>query len=102
MAPTEHFTDKDAAAARGICQGCALSSAHQFPTNQHYVKSSVAHDPGQQFVVDAFTHHSGGTSVFIYAHLSTARILSSLSGPYQVQACNRAHRSDGYLVSFTP
>ena len=28
--------------------------------NQHYVKSTVAHDPGQQFVVDAFTHHSVG------------------------------------------
>ena len=39
-----NFTDKDAAAARGICQGCALGSAHQYPTNQHYVKSTVAHD----------------------------------------------------------
>ena len=34
-------------------------------------KSTVAHDPGQQFVVDAFTHHSVGTSGFIYAHLFT-------------------------------
>ena len=48
-----------------------LGSAHQYPTNQHYVKSTVAHDPGQQFVVDAFTHHSVGTSGFIYAHLFT-------------------------------
>ena len=60
-----NYTDKDAAAARGICQGCALGSAHQYPTNQHYVKSTVAHDPGQQFVVDAFTHHS----VHIYRDL---------------------------------
>ena len=66
-----NYTDKDAAAARGICQGCALDSAHQFPTNQHYVKSTVAHDPGQQLVVGAFTHHSVGTSGFIYAHLLT-------------------------------
>ena len=65
------YTDKDAAAVRGICQGCALRSAHQYPTNQHYVKSTVAHDPGQQFVVDAFTHHSVGTSGFMYAHLFT-------------------------------
>ena len=64
-------TDKDAAAAKGICQGCALGSAHQYQNNQHYVKSTVAHDPGQQFVVDAFTHHSVGTSGFIYAHLFT-------------------------------
>ena len=67
-----NYTDKDAAAAaRGICQGCALGSAHQYPTNQHYVKSTVSHDPGQQFVVDAFTQHSVGTSGFIYAHLFT-------------------------------
>ena len=66
-----NYTDKDAAAARGICQGCALGSAHQYPTNQHYVKSTVAHDPGQQFVVDAFTYHSVRSSVFIYAHLFT-------------------------------
>ena len=66
-----NYTDKDAAAVRGICQGCALGSAHQYPTNQHYVKSTVAHDPGQQFVVDEFTHHSVGTSGFIYAHLFT-------------------------------
>ena len=64
-----NYTDKDAAAARGICQGCALGGAHQYPTNQHYVKSTFAHDLGQQFVVDAFTHHSVGTSGFIYAHL---------------------------------
>ena len=69
-----NYTDKDAAAARGICQGCALGSAHQYPTNQLYVKSTVAHDPGQQFVVDAFTHHSVGTSGFIYAHLFTDQI----------------------------
>ena len=30
-----NYTDKDAASARGICQGCALGSAHQYPTNQH-------------------------------------------------------------------
>ena len=66
-----NYTVKDAAAARGICQGCALGSAHQYPTNQHYVKSTVAHDPGQQFVVNTFTHHSVGTSEFIYAHLLT-------------------------------
>ena len=56
---------------QGICQGCALGSIHQCPTNQHYVKSTVAHDPGQQFVVDAFTHHSVRTSGFTYAHLLT-------------------------------
>ena len=33
--------------------------------------STVAHDPGQQFVVDVFTHLSVGTSGFIYAHLFT-------------------------------
>ena len=58
-----NYTNKDAAAA--------LGSAHQYPTNQHYVKSTVAHDPGQQFVVDAFTYHSVGTSGFIHAHLFT-------------------------------
>ena len=66
-----NYTDRDAAAARGIRQGCELGSAHQYPTNQHYVKSTVAHDPGRQFVVDAFTHHSVRTSGFIYAHLFT-------------------------------
>ena len=64
-------TDKDAAAARGMCQSCALGSAHQYSTNQHYVKSTVAHNPGQQFVVDVFTHHSVGSSGFTYAHLFT-------------------------------
>ena len=66
-----NYTDKDAASARGICQGCALGSAHQYPTNQHYVKSDTPHDPGQQFVVDAFTHHSIGAGGFVYAHLFT-------------------------------
>ena len=66
-----NYTDKDAAAPRGICQGCALGSAHQYPTNQHYVMSDTPHDPGQQFVVDAFTHHSVGHSGSIYAHLFT-------------------------------
>ena len=32
-----NYTDKDAASARGICQGCALGSAHQYSANQHYV-----------------------------------------------------------------
>ena len=49
-----NYTDKDAAAPRGICEGCALGSAHQYPTNQHYVMSDTPHDPGQQFVVDAY------------------------------------------------
>ena len=71
-----NFTDKDAAAARGICQGCALGSAHQFPTNQHYVKSTVAHDPGQQFVVDAFTHHSVGTSSSQLAYCQVYSVLT--------------------------
>ena len=68
-----NYTDKDAAAARGNCQGCALGSAHQYPTNQHYVATfqTVAHDPAQQFFVDTFTHHSVGTSGLIYAHLFT-------------------------------
>ena len=43
-----NFTDNDAAAPRGICQGCALGSAHQYPTNQHLVMSDTPHDPGQQ------------------------------------------------------
>ena len=64
-----NYTDKDAASARGICQGCALGSAHQYPTNQHCVKSDTPYDPGQQFVVDAFTHHSIGTGGFVYAYL---------------------------------
>ena len=66
-----NYTDKDAAAPRGICQGCALGGAHQYPTNQHYVMSDTPHDPGQQFVVDAFTHHSVGHSSYVYAHLFT-------------------------------
>ena len=35
------------------------------------MESRVAHDPAQQFVANAFTHHSVGTSGFIYAHLFT-------------------------------
>ena len=67
-----NYTDKDAAAPRGICQGCALGSAHQYPTNQHYVMTgNKPHDPGQQFVVDAFAHYSVGHSGYVYAHLST-------------------------------
>ena len=67
-----NYMDKDAASARGICkEGCALGSAHQYPTNQHYVKSDTPRDPGQQFVVDAFTHHSIGAGGFVYAHLFT-------------------------------
>ena len=66
-----NYTDRDAAAPRGICQGCALGSAHQYPTNQHYVMSDTPHDPGQQFVVDAFTHHSVSHSGYVYAHLFT-------------------------------
>ena len=42
-----NYTDKDAASTRGICQGCALGSAHQYPTNQHYVLSNIPYDPGQ-------------------------------------------------------
>ena len=60
--------DKDAASALGICQRCALGSAHQYPINQHYVKSDTPYDPGQQFVVGASTHHSIGTGGFVYAH----------------------------------
>ena len=66
-----NYTDDDAAAPRGICQGCALGSAHQYPTNQHYVMSDTLHDLRQQFIVDAFTHHSVGHSGFVYAHLFT-------------------------------
>ena len=33
--------------------------------------SDTRHDPGQQFVVDAFTHHSVGHSGYVYAHLFT-------------------------------
>ena len=33
--------------------------------------SDTPHDPGQQFVVDAFTHHSIGHNGFVYAHLFT-------------------------------
>ena len=42
-----NYTDKDVASARGIYQGCVLGSAHQYPTNQHYVKSDTPHDPRQ-------------------------------------------------------
>ena len=62
-----NHTDKDAAAPRGICQGRALESAHQYPT----IMSDTPHDPGQQVVVDAFTHHSVGHSSYVYAHLFT-------------------------------
>ena len=58
-----NYTDKDAAARRGSCQGCALG--------QHYVMTDKPHDPGQQFVVDTFTHHSVGHSGYVYAHLFT-------------------------------
>ena len=33
--------------------------------------SDTPHDPGQQFVVDAHTHHSLGHSGFVYAHIFT-------------------------------
>ena len=66
-----NYTDKDAASARGICQRYVLGSAHQYPTNQHYVRSDTSYDPGQEFVVDAFTHHSIGAGGFVYAHLFT-------------------------------
>ena len=33
--------------------------------------SNIPYDPGQQFVVDAFTHHSVGSHGFVYAHLFT-------------------------------
>ena len=39
-----NYTDKDAGAPRGICQGCALGSAHQYPTNQHYVMTDKPND----------------------------------------------------------
>ena len=45
-------TDKNAASARGICQGCALGRAHQYLTSQYYVKPDKPYDPGQTFVVD--------------------------------------------------
>ena len=62
-------TDKDAAAAHGICQDGALDSAHQYPTNKHYVMADNPPDPaGQQFVVDALTHDSNGHSGFVYAN----------------------------------
>ena len=76
-----NFTDNDAAAPRGICQGCALGSAHQYPTNQHYVMSDTPHDPGQQFVVDVFTRHSVGHSGFVYAHLFTDPCLKTGTPP---------------------
>ena len=48
-----NYSDKDAASARGICQGCALESAHQYPTNQHYVKASTTNCwPGSWGVSD--------------------------------------------------
>ena len=33
--------------------------------------SDTRHDPGQQFVVDVFTHHRVGHSGYVYAHLFT-------------------------------
>ena len=77
-APTGHpgyagmqWHQKNTTGPRGICLGCALGSAHQYPTNQHNVMSDTTHDPGQQFVVDAFTHHSVRHSSYVYAHLFT-------------------------------
>ena len=69
-----NYTDKDATSMSVLLPGvfakvCALGSAHQYPTDQHYVMSDTPHDPGQQFVVDAFTHHSVGHSGYVYAHL---------------------------------
>ena len=43
-------TDEDAASARGIC---ALGTADQYPTNEHYVKCNTPYVLGQHFVVDA-------------------------------------------------
>ena len=33
--------------------------------------TDTPHNPGQQFVVDSFTHHSVGHSGYVYAHLFT-------------------------------
>ena len=35
------YNHEDAAPARGMYQGCALGSAHQYPINQHYVMSGT-------------------------------------------------------------
>ena len=46
----------------------SVRDAHQYTTNQHYVKSDAPYDPG---LVDAFTHDSIGAGGFVYAHLFT-------------------------------
>ena len=43
-----NYTDKDAAVARGICQGCALGSAHQYPT----LVNSSSSSPSPIIVLD--------------------------------------------------
>ena len=86
-----NYTDKDAAAPMGICQGCALGSAHQYPTNQHYVMTDKPHDPGQQLVVDAFTHHSVGHSGYICSLVHRPCISSSIPCVHEVQISIRVN-----------
>ena len=83
----KNYTNKDTASARGICQGCAFGSAHQYPTNQHYVKSGTPHDPRQQFIVDAFTHHGIGYGGFMHLPGFPTRI----PRVHKVKAGSRTH-----------
>ena len=43
--------------------------------------SDTPHDPGQQFVVDVFTHHSVSHSGFVYTHLFTDPYLKTGTPP---------------------
>ena len=61
-----NYTDKDAAAAREICQGCALGSAHQYPRTS--IISWPTNSTIQNNNPDDFIHHSIGHSGFVYAH----------------------------------
>ena len=96
MAPTEHYganyTDKDAAAARGICQGCALGSAHQYPTNQHYPLSHTT-------LVNSSSSMPSHTTVLelqdMCSPLHRPRITPGISSLHQVEACHGAHCSHG-------
>lgn len=55
--------------ARGICQGCALDSAHQYPPYQLYTTSDRPHNTSEQYVVDAFTYFGIGCDELICAHI---------------------------------
>ena len=72
------YTQRDAAQSRPVCHTCAYGSMHQTKTDHRRIHREITDIPGQQFVLDAYTHthrsRSNARFCDLLTDLATGRI----------------------------